>query len=88
MGHSRASSSAVSPVLSAERSRSPSPTSNVSPANASTDAAVKSILNSRKCWRSLKGKEEPVWPPNLEAALIEGLFHLVLYITLMTEAAI
>lgn len=40
---------------------------------AGTDAAVKSILNSRKCWRSLKGKEEPVWPPHLEAALIEGM---------------
>ena len=39
-----------------------------------TDAAVKSILNSRKCWRSLKGKEEPVWPPQLEAALVEGAF--------------
>lgn len=40
---------------------------------AGTSAAVKSILNSRKCWRSLKGKEEPVWPPHLEAALIEGM---------------
>ena len=69
MGHSKASSSAAA---SLKRSRSPSPDCTVAPATTNTNAAVKSILNSRKCWRSLKGKEEPVWPPQLEAALIEG----------------
>ncbi|KAI0083584.1 hypothetical protein BDY19DRAFT_647809 [Irpex rosettiformis] len=41
--------------------------------DAETNKAVKTILNSRKCWRNMKGKEEAVWPPELEAALIEGL---------------
>ncbi|KAI0338564.1 hypothetical protein BDW22DRAFT_684334 [Trametopsis cervina] len=39
----------------------------------SSNPAVKTILNSRKCWRNMKGKEEAVWPPDLEAALIGGL---------------
>ncbi|KAI0689017.1 hypothetical protein BC835DRAFT_1370856 [Cytidiella melzeri] len=38
-----------------------------------TNKAVKTILDSRKCWRNMKGKEEAVWPPELEAALIQGL---------------
>lgn len=55
------------------RSASPSSEELSDTPGTGTDAAVKSILNSRKCWRSLKGKEEAVWPPHLEAALIEGL---------------
>lgn len=57
---------------SASRSAS-APSTPPAEASAETHEAVKSILNSRKCWRSIKGKEEPVWPPELEAALIEGL---------------
>ncbi|GJE95545.1 TEA domain-containing protein [Phanerochaete sordida] len=65
----------VSSSASSAKARTASPSGDeLSDAAApGTDAAVKSILNSRKCWRSLKGKEEPVWPPHLEAALIEGL---------------
>ncbi|KAK7675854.1 hypothetical protein QCA50_021211 [Cerrena zonata] len=37
------------------------------------NSAVNTILSGRKCWRILKGRNEPVWPPPLEAALIEGL---------------
>lgn len=43
----------------------------VSPSSSAGDAVAK-ILKARKCWRSIKGKEEAVWPPELEAALIEG----------------
>lgn len=35
-------------------------------------SAVNVILAHRKCWRIMKGKNEPVWPRELEAALIEG----------------
>ncbi|KAL4244355.1 TEC1 family protein [Abortiporus biennis] len=38
-----------------------------------TGSAVQTILTGRKCWRIMKGKDEAVWPPQLEAALIEGL---------------
>lgn len=38
-------------------------------------SAVNTILSGRKCWRILKGRNEPVWPPPLEAALIEGKLH-------------
>ncbi|EKM53560.1 uncharacterized protein PHACADRAFT_259985 [Phanerochaete carnosa HHB-10118-sp] len=38
-----------------------------------TNDAVQSIVTSRKCWKTIKGKGEVVWPPQLEAALVEGL---------------
>lgn len=59
---------------SASRSAS-APSTPPAEASSETHDAVKSILNSRKCWRSIKGKEEPVWPPELEAALIEGRYR-------------
>lgn len=37
-----------------------------------TQQAVHSVLQSRKVYRVTKGREEPVWPPKLEAALLEG----------------
>ena len=37
-----------------------------------TGEAVHTIVSGRKCWRIMKGKDEAVWPPALEAALIEG----------------
>ena len=43
-----------------------------SPAENETGTAVQTILTGRKCWRIMQGKEEAVWPPPLEAALIEG----------------
>lgn len=33
------------------------------------------ILAGRKCWRRPKNTNEVVWPPHLEAALMEGLFQ-------------
>jgi hypothetical protein len=33
------------------------------------------IVNGRKSWKTLKGQSEPVWPPNLEAALIDGTYQ-------------
>ena len=53
----------------------PDSASNVIPALQDPNSAVSTILSGRKCWRILKGRNEPVWPPQLEAALIEGNFH-------------
>ncbi|OCH88142.1 hypothetical protein OBBRIDRAFT_805572 [Obba rivulosa] len=39
--------------------------------------AVNTILSERKCWRVMRDKDEVVWPPPLEAALIEGLENYV-----------
>ncbi|KDQ56460.1 hypothetical protein JAAARDRAFT_79440 [Jaapia argillacea MUCL 33604] len=35
--------------------------------------ALNEIVTGRKSWKTLKGRTEAVWPPFLEAALIEGL---------------
>ena len=40
-----------------------------------TRDAVNTIVSGRKSWKTLKGKGEAVWPPYLEAALIEGPSH-------------
>ncbi|KAI0343521.1 hypothetical protein BDW22DRAFT_1180315 [Trametopsis cervina] len=47
----------------------------VSPAGASagTSEAIQTIVTGRKCWKTIKGKGEVVWPPHLEAALVQGL---------------
>ena len=37
-----------------------------------TRDAVHTIVSGRKSWKTLKGKGEAVWPPYLEAALVEG----------------
>ncbi|GBE80894.1 hypothetical protein SCP_0306150 [Sparassis crispa] len=34
---------------------------------------IQTIVTGRKCWKTMKGKGEVVWPPYLEAALVEGL---------------
>ena len=39
--------------------------------NPSTQGVFQSIVQGRKSWKTLKGGEI-VWPPDLEAALIEG----------------
>ncbi|KAI0365838.1 hypothetical protein BV20DRAFT_982315 [Pilatotrama ljubarskyi] len=39
----------------------------------SCSKAIQSILAGRKCYRVSKDKNEVVWPPHLEAALMEGL---------------
>lgn len=38
-----------------------------------TRDAVQTIVSGRKSWKTLKGKGEAVWPPYLEAALVEAL---------------
>ncbi|KAF8239605.1 hypothetical protein L208DRAFT_1385576 [Tricholoma matsutake] len=38
-----------------------------------TRHADQRIVTGRRSWRMLKGKTEAVWPPNLEAALLEAL---------------
>lgn len=40
-----------------------------------TRDAVHTIVSGRKSWKTLKGKGEAVWPPYLEAALVEGRFQ-------------
>ena len=42
-----------------------------------TSDAVQSIVTSRKCWKTIKGKGEVVWPPYLEAALVEGELYFI-----------
>jgi hypothetical protein len=44
----------------------------------STDEIFKTILNVRKCWKTLKGNTEPVWPPYLEATMLKGADHIIL----------
>ncbi|KAG1866953.1 hypothetical protein C8R48DRAFT_772153 [Suillus tomentosus] len=39
----------------------------------STENIFRTILNVRKGWKTLKGNTEPVWPPYLEATMLEGL---------------
>lgn len=41
-----------------------------------TRDAVHTIVSGRKSWKTLKGKGEAVWPPYLEAALVEGKFNI------------
>ncbi|KAK7691360.1 hypothetical protein QCA50_004758 [Cerrena zonata] len=41
--------------------------------SAGTSDVIQTIVTGRKCWKTIKGKGEVVWPPYLEAALIEGL---------------
>lgn len=33
---------------------------------------IQTIVTGRKCWKTMKGKGEVVWPPFLELALVEG----------------
>jgi hypothetical protein len=50
---------------------SPIATVNYSLQNPRTEDVFQSIVKGRKSWKTLKGGEV-VWPPELEAALIEG----------------
>lgn len=49
--------------------RAPPPMSSAAP---SSKHAFQTILAGRKCYRMSKDKNEVVWPPHLEAALMEG----------------
>lgn len=50
---------------------SPIASVNYSLQNPRTEDVFQSIVKGRKSWKTLKGGEV-VWPPELEAALIEG----------------
>ncbi|KAG1762335.1 hypothetical protein EDD22DRAFT_581650 [Suillus occidentalis] len=56
--------SSSSPMTTPPRTISPSQ---------STEDIFRTILNVRKCWKTLKGNTEPVWPPYLEATMLKGL---------------
>jgi len=43
-----------------------------SPGNQRTQEVLQQIVTGRKSWKTLRGDTEPVWPPQLEAALING----------------
>ena len=39
-----------------------------------TQDVFRSVINSRKSYKMLKGPTEAVWPPQLEEALLKGMF--------------
>ncbi|EJD08270.1 uncharacterized protein FOMMEDRAFT_151017 [Fomitiporia mediterranea MF3/22] len=41
----------------------------------SEEAVAESIVRSRKSWKTIKGRSEPVWPPHLERALVQALLQ-------------
>ena len=43
----------------------------------SVDDILQIILRSRKNWKTLKGQSEAVWPPYLEATMLEGAFIII-----------
>jgi transcriptional enhancer factor len=53
------------------RRLSSSPDMGIALDNSRTQDVVQSIVSNRKSWKTLRGGEM-VWPPELEAALIEG----------------
>lgn len=36
------------------------------------------VLTGRKTWKTLKENQEAVWPPYIEAVLLEGLLYMFL----------
>lgn len=45
---------------------------NIPTGTGGTKDVIQTIVTGRKCWKTMKGKGEVVWPPHLEAALVEG----------------
>lgn len=43
-----------------------------------TQDVFETIVKGRKSWKTLRGNGEAVWPPQLEAALLEGTYSLPL----------
>lgn len=41
-------------------------------ASSGINDTIQTIVTGRKCWKTMKGKGEVVWPPYLEGALVEG----------------
>ena len=56
-----------------------------STSSAGTHEAIQTIVTGRKCWKTIKGKGEVVWPPYLEAALVEGKSRLYSNISFFTD---
>lgn len=47
------------------------------PSGQTTQDAALAVVTKRKAWKTMKGRSEVVWPPNVESALIQGKhFHL------------
>ncbi|TCD65389.1 hypothetical protein EIP91_002722 [Steccherinum ochraceum] len=46
---------------------------NIPTGTGGTKDVIQTIVTGRKCWKTMKGRGEVVWPPHLEAALVEGL---------------
>ncbi|THH27835.1 hypothetical protein EUX98_g6350 [Antrodiella citrinella] len=46
---------------------------NIPTGTGGTKDVIQTIVTGRKCWKTMKGRGEVVWPPYLEAALVEGL---------------
>ena len=42
---------------------------------------AETIVRARKSWKTIKGRAEPVWPPELEKALVQGMYlvHRLLF---------
>lgn len=53
----------------------------VETASQRTRIATEFVISGRKSWKTLKEKNEAVWPPYLEAALIEGWFGFFAFLS-------
>lgn len=42
-----------------------------------SDDVADTIVRARKSWKTVKGRSEPVWPPHLEKALVQGEYPLL-----------
>lgn len=45
------------------------------PSTKSTEDILRTIMKTRKSWKTLKGNTEAVWPPYLEAIMLKGADH-------------
>ena len=53
----------------------PLPGARLSAAHAADEENVAdTIVRARKSWKTVKGRSEPVWPPHLEKALVQGVY--------------
>lgn len=64
-------------AYSPEQAASPTPSSSdeqtLDFASERGEALVaETIVRSRKSWKTVKGRSEPVWPPHLEKVLVHG----------------
>lgn len=69
--YSTSSSMAVVPVP-VPVSAAPNPEFGGNPHASNSEDVADTIVRARKSWKTVKGRSEPVWPPNLEKALVQG----------------